>query len=87
MKITKNIAPWLATAAIVTAIGFAPFAATAAAEPAPVVTTTQAAPADDAGTDPLVPFGVEPTIPYQLGLIDPDHDNADTTNGQVDLPS
>jgi hypothetical protein len=87
MKMIKKIAPWMATAAIVTVIGFAPVAATAAAEPAPVVSTTQTAPASAAGTDPLVPFGADPSVPYQLGFIDPNHDNANTTNGQVDLPS
>jgi hypothetical protein len=87
MMMIKKIAPWMATAAIVTVIGFAPVAATAAAASAPVVSTTQPAPVGSAGTDPLVPFGADPAIPYRLGFIDPNHDNANTTNGEVDLPS
>jgi hypothetical protein len=40
----------------------------------------------DAGTDPLVPYGTEPQVPYRLGYVDSDHDEANTTAGQVDLP-
>lgn len=86
MKIIKNTAPWLATAAIVTVIGFAPVAAAAAAAPAPVISTTQPAPVGAAGTDPLVPYGTDPALP-RLGYIDSNHDEANTTNGQIDLPS
>lgn len=87
MTIIKNIAPWLATAAIVTAIGFAPVAAAAVTAPSAIISTTQPAPGGSAGTDPLVPYGVDPAIPYRLGFVDPNHDNGNTTNGQVDLPS
>ena len=39
-----------------------------------------------AGTDPLVPYGTEPEIPYRLGYVDSNHDEANTSNGEVDLP-
>ncbi len=85
MRMTTHIASWTAAAAIAASLGFAPIAG---ADPAPVVaTTSQPAPVGSAGTDPLVPFGTDPQIPYQLGYVDPGHDNADTTNGAVDLPS
>jgi hypothetical protein len=93
MKMTiKHIAPWLAAAAIGGAIGIAPvanadpgsapvsqarFAANpAAAAPAPFGT----------GEDPLVPDGPNPYIPYQLGYINLNHDEGNTSNGFVDLP-
>ena len=88
MKMIKNMTPWLATAAIVTAIGFAPVAAAAVTAPSAIISTsTQPTPVGSAGTDPLVPYGVDPSIPYQLGFVDPNHDNGNTTGGQVDLPS
>ena len=43
-----------------------------------ISTTSDPAPVGSAGTDPLVP--------YQLGFIDPNHDNGNTTNDQIDLP-
>ena len=86
MTTTKRIAPWIAAAAIAASFGFAPIAA-AAPEPASVISTTsEPAPVGSAGADPLVPYGTDPQIPYQLGYVDPNHDNADTTDGQVDLP-
>ncbi|CAN5588388.1 hypothetical protein BH09ACT8_BH09ACT8_63430 [soil metagenome] len=86
MTTTKRIAPWIAAAAIAASFGFAPIAG-AATDPAPVVSTTsEPAPVGSAGTDPLVPFGADPQIPYQLGYLDPTHDNGNTTNGQLDLP-
>jgi hypothetical protein len=39
-----------------------------------------------AGTDPLLRYGTEPQAPHRLGYVDSSHDEADTTNGQVDLP-
>ena len=54
--------------------------ASAATLPAP-----PAAPAS-AGTDPLVPYGTDPHSPYVFGYHVSDHDEANTTNGQVDVP-
>ena len=45
------------------------------------------APIASADTDPLVPNGGDPHVPYQLGLHVSDQDEANTTNGQLDLPS
>ncbi|MCV7224523.1 hypothetical protein [Mycolicibacterium komossense] len=88
MTTTNRVAPWIAAAAIAASFGFAPIAG-AATEQMPVIaaTTTQPAPGGTNGTDPLVPFGADPQIPYQLGFIDHNHDNGNTTNGQLDLPS
>lgn len=69
----KFIAPWLAAAAIGGAVVFAPAASAA----------TNAA---GTGTDPLVPYGTNPAVPYRLGFVDSNHDEANTTNGGVDLP-
>lgn len=44
------------------------------------------APVAAADTDPLVPYGTNPTAPYLVGLHTSNHDELDTTNGQVDLP-
>jgi hypothetical protein len=83
MKTTlKFVAPWLAAAAIGGAIALAPIAG-AATVAAPNVTTSAVA---AAGTDPLVPYGTDPQVPQRLGYIDSNHDEANTTNGQVDLP-
>lgn len=38
------------------------------------------------GTDRLIPFGTEPMSPVRLGYIDSNHDEADTSNGGVDVP-
>ena len=79
----KYVAPWLAAAAIGGAIAFAPIAS-AATHLAPVPTTPSAA--GSAGTDPLVPYGTNPYVPYRLGYINPNHDEGNTTNGEVDVP-
>ena len=83
MKTTINyIAPWLAAAAIGGAVAFAPIASAAttpSAQSGPVAVGT-------AGTDPIVPFGTDPHSPYVLGYHVSDHDESDTTNGQVDVP-
>ncbi|MDT5259575.1 MAG: hypothetical protein QOD10_4655 [Mycobacterium sp.] len=78
----KYVAPWLAAAAIGGAIALAPMAS-AATTPA---ATTHTAPAASAGTDPLVPFGTDPQVPYVLGYHVSNHDEANTTNGQLDVP-
>jgi hypothetical protein len=44
------------------------------------------APIASADTDPLVPYGTNPQVPYVLGFHESNHDEADTTNGQLDLP-
>jgi hypothetical protein len=79
----KYVAPWLAAAAIGGAIALAPIAS-AAAHPSPVATAPSSA--GSAGTDPLVPYGTDPYVPYRLGYINPNHDEGNTTNGEVDLP-
>ena len=33
-----------------------------------------------------MPYGTEPTVPYRLGYINPNHDEGNTTNGEVDVP-
>jgi hypothetical protein len=76
MKSTiKSIAPWLVAAAIGGAIGLAPVAS-AATVPNP----TPAPPVLETGPDPLVPYGTNPYIPFELG-----HDGPYTTAGRVDL--
>jgi hypothetical protein len=44
------------------------------------------APTASADTDPLVPYGTNPHTPYILGFHESNHDEANTTNGQVDVP-
>jgi hypothetical protein len=45
------------------------------------------APIAGADTDPLVPHGSDPHIPYQLGFHSSGQDETNTTAGQLDLPS
>jgi hypothetical protein len=33
-----------------------------------------------------VPYGTDPYVPYRLGYVNPNHDEGNTTNGQVDVP-
>ena len=81
----KHVAPWLAAAAIGGAVALAPIAG-AATHPAPIASAaTHPAPVSSAGTDPLVPYGTDPQVP-SLGFHESNHDNADTTNGFVDVP-
>lgn len=83
MKTTlKFVAPWLAAAAIGGALALAP-AAAAATHAAPTANTSVLA---YEGTSPLVPYGTDPQVPQRLGYIDSNHDEANTSNGQVDLP-
>ena len=44
------------------------------------------APIANADTDPLVPYGTAPHVPYVLGYHESNHDEMDTTDGQLDLP-
>ena len=44
------------------------------------------APIANADTNPVVPYGTNPTSPYVLGYHESNHDEAYTTNGQVDTP-
>jgi hypothetical protein len=44
------------------------------------------APVASADTDPLVPYGTSPSVPCALGFHESNHDEANTTNGQLDLP-
>jgi hypothetical protein len=81
MKTIKFVAPGLAAAAIGGAIALAPIAAAATAS-APAHHT----PAGSPDTDPLVPYGTDPQSPYVFGYHSSDHDGANTTNGQVDVP-
>ena len=83
MKTTlKYVAPWLAAAAIGGAVALAPIASAAT----PPADSTAAHPAASADTDPLVPYGTDPHSPYVLGYHVSNHDEANTTNGQVDVP-
>jgi hypothetical protein len=81
---TKRLAPWLAALAIGGTVALAPVAA-AATTPGPVVVSTAPA-APGSGTDPLIPYGTDPMSPYRLGYINPNHDQANTTNGELDAP-
>jgi hypothetical protein len=81
MKTTiKYLAPWMAAAAIGGAVAVAPIAS-AATPQAP----TAPASVGSAGTDPLVPFGTDPHSPYVFGYHTSDHDESNTTNGQLDV--
>jgi len=50
------------------------------------VATIALAPIASADTNPLVPYGTDPHSPSVLGYHVSNHDEADTTNGQLDLP-
>jgi hypothetical protein len=78
------VIPGLAAIAIGSVVALAP-AANAAPLPAPAATSVIVS-ASGGGTDPLVPFGTEPQEPGHLGYVDSNHDEVNTTNGQVDLP-
>lgn len=91
----KRIAPWLAAAAIGAAMGLAPVAsADSGSVPVPQgnlvadpgVSDTAAPTPDGTGTDPLVPYGTNPVSPFRLGYINPNHDEGNTTNGEIDVP-
>lgn len=69
----------LAAIAIGGAVLLAPVASAA-----PV--TIAAAGVGTSGADPLVPFGTEPKVPGPLGYVDSNHDEVNTSNGQIDLP-
>jgi hypothetical protein len=80
----KRITPWLAALAIGTGLALAPVAS-AATHTAPLAAA--AAPAVlGVGPDPLVPYGSDPYVPYVLGYVNSNHDEANTTNGGLDLP-
>ncbi|MEV0673077.1 hypothetical protein [Mycobacterium sp. NPDC050441] len=72
----KFVATALAAAAIGGAVALAPVAGAVTASHTPAAN----------GTDPLVPFGTDPTVPNHLGYVDSNHDEANTTGGGVDLP-
>lgn len=44
------------------------------------------APIAGADTNPLVPFGTNPQVKTSIGLQTSNHDEIDTTAGQLDLP-
>ena len=44
------------------------------------------APIASADTDPMVPYGTNPHSPYVMGFHESNHDEANTTNGFVDVP-
>ena len=44
------------------------------------------APVASADTNPAVPFGTNPQSPYVLGYHVSNHDEANTTNGFIDVP-
>ena len=66
------------------AIGGAVLLAPVASAATPV--TIAAAGIGTSGADPLVPFGTEPKVPGPLGYVDSNHDEVNTSNGQIDLP-
>jgi hypothetical protein len=78
------VIPGLAAIAIGGVVALAP-AANAAPLPAPVASSVTVS-ASGEGVDPLVPYGTEPQEPSHLGYVDSNHDELNTTNGQVDLP-
>jgi hypothetical protein len=86
MKSTiRSIAPWLVLAAIGGTIGLAPVASAATVPHSAVVASPAPPPAPappvlETGTDPLVPYGANPYIPFQLG-----EGGYSTTAGRVDL--
>lgn len=82
----KYFAPSLAAAAIGGAIVLAPVASAATHVASAPNKTTSSAPAARTDTDPLVPYGTDPYVPYWLGYINPNHDEGNTTNGEVDVP-
>jgi hypothetical protein len=85
MKTSINrLTPWLAAFAIGGAVALAPVASAATSIAAPPAATPTAGPGT--GTDPLVPYGPEPQVPYRLGYINSNHDEANTSAGQLDLP-
>lgn len=71
----KFLTTALAAAAISGAVALAPIAA------ADTQTTTAAG-----GASPLVPYGTNPDVPFRLGYVDSNHDEANTTSNNVDLP-
>jgi hypothetical protein len=73
----KYVTPWLGAAAIGAAIALAPVAS------ANTFSTRSRA---VSRADPLVPYGTDPQVPYVLGFHESNHDEADTTAGQLDLP-
>ena len=86
MKITFTyVTSGLAALAIGGAVALAP-AAAAATPAAPSISAGTPSAIGSTGADPLVPFGTEPEVPYRLGYVDSNHDEVDTTGGQVDLP-
>jgi hypothetical protein len=85
MKITtKHVAPLLAAFAIGGAVAIAPVASAATYAAPSTVAVAPAVPGG--GTDPLVPYGTDPQVPYRLGYINSNHDEANTSAGQLDLP-
>jgi hypothetical protein len=44
------------------------------------------APIAGADTNPMVPFGTNPQVKTTIGLQTSNHDEIDTTGGQIDLP-
>ena len=80
--VSKYFASSLAVAAIGGAIVLAPIAGAAThVAPAPTPASSSAP-----GTDPLVPYGTDPHSPYVFGYHTSDHDESNTTNGQLDVP-
>ena len=78
------VIPGLAAIAIGSVVALAP-AANAAPLAAPAGHSVIIS-ASGEGVDPLVPYGTEPQEPSHLGYVDSNHDELNTTNGQVDLP-
>ncbi|WP_135459357.1 hypothetical protein [Mycobacterium sp. DL99] len=80
----KNPMKFVATALAAAAIGGAVAMAPIVAADSGSHTTTANSPMT--GTDPLVPYGTNPYLPYPQGYVDSNHDEVYTTNGSVELP-
>ena len=83
-KITKTAGLTAITAALAgMLIAFAP---AGAADTSALADGHSVGAGQTVGTDPLIPFGTEPMSPVRLGYVDSNHDEANTSNGGVDIP-
>ncbi|WP_029108564.1 hypothetical protein [Mycobacterium sp. URHD0025] len=80
----KFAATALAAVAIGGAVAMAPIAAADTGSHPAIAAAANNSPMT--GTDPLVPYGTNPYLPYPQGYVDSNHDEVYTTNGSVELP-
>lgn len=78
----------VASTAAMPAVALADDPTSTAVDPTYPISGETGAPSGDAkyGADPLVPYGTEPQAPITPGFVNPNHDEGDTSNGEVDLP-